>query len=108
MTLTRKPEQGKEEALAAAKENAEEALEGLNGSDKPADLAKKYNLADNAYADHTTTVGAGSINSVFQEKLLSLKEGESALVENGESGYYVITYHGRERVETPPRMCATF
>lgn len=93
----------KEEALAAAKENAEEALEGLNGSDKPADLAKKYNLADNAYADHTTTVGAGSINSVFQEKLLSLKEGESALVENGESGYYVITYHGRERVETPTK-----
>ena len=93
----------KEEALAEAKKNAEEALDSLKDGGKLADLAKKYDLADNAYADHTTTVGSGSISTVYQEKLLELDKDESALVENGESGYYVITFHGRERVETPTK-----
>lgn len=93
----------KEKALAAAKADADEALTALEDGDSIADLAKEYDLADTAYADHTTAVGATYISSAYQEKLLGLKEGESALAENGESGYYVITLHSRERVETPTR-----
>lgn len=93
----------KEKALAAARSNADEALAALKDGGKPADLAKKYDLPDNAFADHTTSVGSTYINSTFREKLLELKEGESALVENDENGYYVITFHGRERAETPTK-----
>ncbi len=93
----------KELALTKAKAQADEALEALKDGGKLADLAKKYDLADNAYADHATAVGSGSLNSVFQEKLLTLKEGESALVENGESGYYVITFHSRHLEDAPTK-----
>lgn len=93
----------KEKALADAKANADKALAALKDGGKAADLAKEYDLADTAFADHTTTVGSSRINSTFRDKLLELKEDESALVENGESGYYVITFHGRERVEDPTK-----
>ena len=95
--------QQKAEALAEAKEKAEEALASLKDGGSIASLASKYDLADNAHADHTTTVGSSSINSVFREDLLALDEDESALVENSESGYYVITFHGRTLVEDPTK-----
>lgn len=91
----------KELALAEAKTKADEALKALKDGDKLADVAKKYELTESNIADHTTTVGTSGIPSAIQEKLLALKEGEFELVENGESGYYVITFHGRERVEDP-------
>lgn len=90
-------------ALAAAKADADEALAALKDGKKLADLAKEYGLDDTDFADHTTVVGSSRISSTFREKLLSLKEDESALAENGESGYYVVTFHGRERVETPTK-----
>lgn len=90
-------------ALAAAKADADEALAALKDGGKVADLAKKYDLIDANFGDHTTAVGSSRINSTFREKLLELKEDESALVENGESGYYVVTFHSRERVETPTK-----
>ena len=93
----------KELALAEAKAKADEALEALEDGGKVSDLVKKYSLADNAYADHTTTVGKSSISSLYQEQLLALKEGESTLVENGTSGYYVITFHGRSLVQDPTK-----
>ena len=40
---------------------------------------------------------------MFREDLLALDEDESALVENSESGYYVITFHGRTLVEDPTK-----
>ena len=89
----------KEQALATAKAQADEALKALKDGDKLADVAKKYDLKDANIADHTTNVGASGISSDIREKLLELKEGEFELVENGESGYYVITFHGRERVD---------
>ncbi|MDE6589896.1 MAG: peptidyl-prolyl cis-trans isomerase, partial [Oscillospiraceae bacterium] len=93
----------KELALAEAKSNADEALASLKGGSSISSLVSKYKLDDKNYADHTASVGSGRINSTFQEKLLELKDGESALVENGTSGYYVVTFHGRERVEDPTK-----
>ena len=89
----------KEQALADAKAQADEALKALKDGDKLADVAKKYDLKDSSIADHTTNVGTSGISSAIKEDLLKLKEGEYKLVENGESGYYVITFHGRERVD---------
>ena len=91
----------KELALAEAKTKADEALKALKDGGKLADVAKKYELAESNIADHTTTVGTGAIPSAIKEELLKLKDGEFKLVENGESGYYVITFHGRERAEDP-------
>ena len=91
----------KELALAEAKTKADEALKALEDGDKLADVAKKYEVADANIADHATTVGTSAIPSAIKEELLKLKDGEFKLVENGESGYYVITFHGRERVEDP-------
>lgn len=94
----------KELALAEAKTKADEALKALKDGDKLADVAKKYELAESNIADHTTNVGTSGIPSAIQEKLLALKEGEFELVENGESGYYVITFHGRERVDEATKV----
>lgn len=94
----------KELALAEAKTKADEALKALKDGDKLADVAKKYELTESNIADHTTNVGTSGIPSAIQEKLLALKEGEFELVENGESGYYVITFHGRERVDEATKV----
>lgn len=91
----------KELALAEAKTKADDALKALKDGGKLADVAKKYELEDASIADHTTTVGTSAIPSAIKEELLKLKGGEFKLVENGESGYYVITLHSRERVEDP-------
>lgn len=93
----------KELALAEAKTKADEALKALKDGDKLADVAKKYELEESSFADHTITVGTSGIPSAIQDKLLALKEGTFELVENGESGYYVITLHSRERVEEPTK-----
>lgn len=86
------------EALAAAKEKAESALAELrDGLDIPV-LAKNYDLT--TYGDHTSTVGS-SLSSAYSEDLCAMAEGDSALVENGESGYYVIVLHSRSLDETP-------
>ncbi len=93
----------KEQALAKAKTQADEALKALKDGDKLSDVAKKYDLKDSNVVDHTTVVGTGSISSVIKDELLKLKDGEYKLVENGESGYYIITFHGRERVDAPTK-----
>ena len=93
----------KEAALAEAKENAEEALKAVKGGGSISSQATQYELADNRYGDHVANVGVNSVPSAIQDKLLSMKAGDVELVENGESGYYVVTLHSRKLVEDPTK-----
>lgn len=85
------------EALADAEALAEEALAAYEEGTEIADLIEEFD--PNTSGDHTTVTGTGSINSVYQEELLELDEDEAAIVENGESGYYLIVFHSRGRNE---------
>ena len=97
-------EDGEEDAaLAEAKANAEAALEAVKNGSSIASLAEKYDLADSAFGDHVSAVGISRAISAVQDKLLSMKDGDAELVENGESGYYVVTLHSRKRVEDPTK-----
>ena len=93
----------KEAALADAGKNAEEALEAVKSGGSISVQAGKYDLADSNYRDHVTTVGVTSAPAVVRDKLLSMKEGDVELVENNDSGYYVVTLHSRELVEAPTK-----
>ena len=93
----------KEAALAEAKANAEKALEAVKGGGSISSQAEEYELADANYSDHVTYVGVTYAPSVLQETLLSMKDGDAELVENGESGYYVVTLHSRKLVEDPTK-----
>lgn len=84
-----------EAALAEAKENAEEALEAVKGGGSISSQATKYDLTDNYYGDHVSAVGTSSVASAIRDKLLSMKDGDVELVENGEAGYYIVAFHGR-------------
>ena len=93
----------KEAALAKAKENAEAALAALQGDADVSSLAEEYELADNTYSDHAAGVGVSSAPATIREKLLEMKAGDVELVENGESGYYVVILHSRKLVEDPTK-----
>ena len=93
----------KDAALAEAKANAEAALEALKNGGSVSDLAEQYELADNSYSDHASGVGVTSAPAAIREKLLEMKDGDAELVENGESGYYVVTLHSRKLVEDPTK-----
>ena len=93
----------KEAALAEAKTNAEAALEALRNGDSVSSLIDKYELADSRYSDHEIKVGVSSAPSVIQDDLLAMKDNDVKLVENGESGYYVVVLHSRRLTETPTR-----
>ena len=93
----------KEAALAEAKEKAEAALEALRDGGSISDLAEEHELAAANYTDGTATVGVSSAPAAIQEKLLSMKDGDMELVENGESGYYVAVLHSRKLVEDPTK-----
>ena len=93
----------KEAALAEAKANAEAALEAVKGGGSISSQAEKYELGDADYGDHVTKVGVSSAPSAIREKLLSMKGGDVELVENGESGYYVVILHNRKLVEEPTK-----
>ena len=86
-------------ALTEAKANAEAAKKALEKDGSVSDLVKEYELDDADYADDVTKVGASDAPSAIREKLLSMKDGDVELVENGESGYYVVTLHSRTLVE---------
>ena len=93
----------KETALADAKANAEAALEALRNGGSISDLAEEYELADSNYRDHAAGVGISSVPSAIREKMLSMKNGDVELVENGESGYYAVAFHNRTLVEDPTK-----
>ena len=86
------------QALADAKDKAEQALAAYqDGETDVAALIEEYE--PNTSGDHTVATGTANISSGYQEELLALDEGEAALVENGESGYYVVIFHSRGRNE---------
>ena len=89
--------------LAKARTNADEALEALQDGGSISSLADEYDLADSRYGDHVSVVGVSSAITALQDSLTSMKEGDVKLVENGESGYYVVTFHGRRLVEDPTK-----
>lgn len=88
------------QALADAKAKAEKALAAVKSGSEIAGLIEQYELTASTSGDHTATVGS-NVSSAYRDQLFSLKDGESALVENGESGYYVIVLHERKLVEDP-------
>ena len=93
----------KELALAEAKSNAEEALDALKDGGKISTLATKYDLADANFGEHLSSVGASAAAAVLKEKLLTMKEGDTELVENGESGCYVVVLDSRRLVDDPTK-----
>ena len=93
----------KKAALAEAKADAEEALKAVKAGGSISDQAGKYELADTRYGDHVSAVGISRVISAVQDELLSMKAGDVKLVENGESGYYVVTLHSRKLVEDPTK-----
>lgn len=90
------------EAQAAARENAEAALEAVRGGSTFTSQIEKYELNTNVSRDHDRAVGTSSLNTTYREQLLDLGRDECGLVET-ESGYYVISFHDRYLDETPTR-----
>ena len=90
-------------AMAKAKANAEAAEKALQDGGDIASLAEEYELADANFGDHVTAVGISSAVSALQDTLLSMEADDVELVENGESGFYVVTLHSNVLVETPTR-----
>lgn len=89
------------EALAEAKQKADNALAALESGGEVADSITTY--APGSSSDHTSSVGSSFSSAVYASRLYEMSEGESALVENGESGYYVVQLHSRTLVEDPTK-----
>lgn len=88
-----------EEALAAAKVQAEEALAAYNaGETTIAELIEQFKPTTSS--DHRVSQGVESLSSLYSEELLKLGEDEAALVETEDSGYYVVIFHSKGRNET--------
>ncbi|MBD5134227.1 MAG: hypothetical protein HDT38_07145 [Clostridiales bacterium] len=90
----------KDEAMAEAKEKAEEALAAVKGGSTFESQADKYELTAANHGDHTKVVGTGNVSSAYRDQLLKLGKDKCELVE-GESGYYVISFHDRYLVDEP-------
>lgn len=90
-----------DEAKAAAKANAEEALNAVKGGASFDSQKEKYELT--SAADHATAVGTGRINTAYSEQLLALDADECELVELDSGACYVISFHSRHLDEAPTR-----
>ena len=90
----------KEEALAEAKEKAEEAMEAIkDGADFQSQISK-YELTTGG--DHVTVVGSSSINATYRDQLLKQDKGDVDMVET-DSGYYIISFSDRYLSDEPTR-----
>ena len=89
-----------QEAKDAAKAKAEEALTSYQNGTLVAKLITQS--SPDQSADHTKVTGSTSISSIYREQLLELGQDEATVVENGDSGYYLVIYHGRGRDESVP------
>ena len=92
-----------EAAMAEAKANAEEALASLRDGGSISSLAEKYELSESRYGDHVSVVGISAAPSAIRDEMLSMKDGDMKLVENGEIGFYVVAFHSRKLVEDPTK-----
>ena len=90
----------KEEAMAAAKTKADEALAAYQEGTDVAKLISETSPSNSA--DHTTVVGASSLSSIYKDKLLELEKDQGAVVENTDAGYYVVIFHDRYQDKTTP------
>lgn len=90
--------QAKEEAKAAAHTAAEKAQKAFNDGSTVAELISEYTPSNSS--DHTSAVGSSGISSSFQEELLKLEKGQSALVDD-DNGTYLIILHERTLTEEP-------
>ena len=90
-------EELEEQALADAKEKAEEALAAYEDGTEVADLIEEYEPSTSS--DHYVATGVNAISSYYKDELLELDVDEAAIVENEGSGYYLIVFHGRGRSE---------
>lgn len=88
-------------ALEAAKELADAALAALEGGVEPADVIAEY--APGQSGDHNEDVGTSISSAAYRDKLVTMKDGEFALEENGAAGYYVLALHHRYLLEDPTR-----
>ena len=90
----------KQEAKDGAKKDAEDALEAVKGGSSFQSQIDKYELT--TAADHAKVVGTGKISSAYSGQLLAMDQDDCQLVET-DSGYYVISFHGRYLVDEPTR-----
>lgn len=91
----------KAEAMEAAKENAELALNLYRNNDMTvADLIEDREPTTSG--DHSQVTGSDSINSIYRDTLLDLDVDEAAVVEYEGNGYYVVINHGHGRDEELP------
>ncbi len=90
-----------EKALDEAKNNAAQALEEYNSGEELSQLIERYSPATSG--DHVTSMGTGTLNTVYRDKLLELKADEAAVVENSTSGYYLVVFHSRGLSDVPTR-----
>ena len=90
-----------EKALDEAKNNAAQALEEYNSGEELSQLIERYSPATSG--DHVTSMGTGTLNTVYRDKLLELKADEAAVVENSTSGYYMVVFHSRGLSDVPTR-----
>lgn len=91
----------REKAQEETRNNAAQALEAVKGGAHFHDQAEQYELTTSA--DHTVSVGTGSINSSFSEELLKLGKDECELVELESGACYVISLHDRYLDDEPTR-----
>ena len=80
------------QSLAQMKILAEKAFASVQDGVSLAELAETH--PDAKLGENIQTVG-GSLSSVYGEELKKLAEGESVLVENKNTGFYVITLNSR-------------
>lgn len=88
----------KQAAMNTAKADAEQALEHYESGMEVSvliDKTKPYTSAD-----HTSSVGTGSISSTYADELLALDPDQAAIVESEGLGYYLVIFHSKDRNET--------
>ena len=90
----------KEEAMAAAKTKADEALADYQGGTSVAKLIAQTSPTDSK--DHTTVVGTSTLSSIYKDELLELDQDAAVIVENADAGYYLVINHGRYQDTTTP------
>lgn len=90
----------KKEAMAAAKEKADQALASYQGGTLVSKLIT--DTSPTSSEDHATVVGASSITDTYKDELLKLKENEGTVVESADTGYYVVISHKRYQDTAKP------
>ena len=84
----------KEEAMEQAGTDAEAILTDYTTGSEFDHIVEEYGLTESSCLDHASRVGSALSNMAYYDDLLTLKDGEGAVVEST-SGYYVVVLHSR-------------